>query len=218
LRFVSAFVLCFVFSTAVASDFVVSGGKLDDLSFYQQVACAAEPGHPCRQGLLRWQKNEITISIVGIDSRLSHKQRQASEQALANAIHQVNHAGAAIRLRRVSGDNPDIRIFLTADFSVNGHEKVRAIRKQLGRSAAGVARVSFVNSNIEKAVVVIAARKRQRELQSVMLEEVVQSLGLVNDIRNRFYRHRSVFSETDSSTTTLANQDATALRMHYPKR
>jgi hypothetical protein len=56
------------------------------------------------------------------------------------------------------------------------------------------------------------------QVNSVVLEEVTQSLGLVFDIDNPAYDRRSIFSQERNSVTVITGQDAAILRLHYPPR
>jgi len=71
------------------------------------------------------------------------------------------------------------------------------------------------NSWIDQAVISMSVDTPRRAIASVVLEEVVQALGLMTDIRSPVYR-RSVFSEDSNSGTRLRGQDAMAIRRHYP--
>ena len=56
-------------------------------------------------------------------------------------------------------------------------------------------------------------------MKSTVLEEVIQSLGLLTDIHNRYYHTRSIFSETGGGRVTkLRGQDAATLLYHYPPK
>lgn len=68
--------------------------------------------------------------------------------------------------------------------------------------------------DIRAARIAISARARPAEVASLLLEEVVQGLGLMTDISGPAYR-QSIFAEDGNATTSLAGQDAMALRRHY---
>ena len=70
---------------------------------------------------------------------------------------------------------------------------------------------------ILSAAIAISQEIRRREIASVVLEELVQALGLPTDIDSPAYT-RSIFSEADNATVWLRGQDAAALRRHYPSR
>jgi hypothetical protein len=66
------------------------------------------------------------------------------------------------------------------------------------------------------AAIAISGDIQRREIASVVLEELVQAMGLVTDVVSPAYSD-SIFSENDNSTTRLRGQDAAALRRHYPR-
>jgi hypothetical protein len=53
-----------------------------------------------------------------------------------------------------------------------------------------------------------------RQYESAMLEEVMQALGFMTDIRNPAYEGVSVFSEDSNPERQLGPQDIMALRRH----
>lgn len=212
------FILSIICATAAgAQDFVVTKGKLSDQSFYRLIACAAPPGGQCQRKLLKWKKRELTVAFVTIDDGLSARWKAASNTALQNAIREINGVGAGIRLVAATGSKADIRVHLVARERIEQRAGVRNMDELLRSSAVGMARVHTSGSVIKRADVFITTGNRERDLPSVMLEEVIQSLGLLTDIHNRRYHNKSIFSETGSRTKRLKGQDAKVLRMHYPK-
>lgn len=216
-RFFAASVLCLFFTNAHAADYVPSHGKLSDDIFYRLVACGAPPGKNCQKTYLHWPKPEIKIAIVDAANTLSADRVSIARQSLRHAIDQVNNVGSSIKLVQSSAQTANIKIYLSSGNSINRHYKVSDIRRSLGWGAHGVARVFYENGKIYDAIIVVAAESRNLTLKSVMLEEIVQSLGLTTDIKNRYYRRHSIFSEKGNVTTELIGQDAQALRMHYLK-
>jgi hypothetical protein len=75
------------------------------------------------------------------------------------------------------------------------------------------------SSIIASRVAIAVDRVTQDKLRSIILEELVQSLGLTWDINNPYYQNRSIFGQVgDDSVTQLRGQDAMALRRHYPNK
>jgi hypothetical protein len=70
---------------------------------------------------------------------------------------------------------------------------------------------------IQSAAIAISQDIRRREVASIVLEELVQAMGLPTDIRSPAYRD-SIFSEEGNSVVWLRGQDAEALRRHYPSQ
>lgn len=204
-----------------AQEFIETRGRLSDDAFYRLVACAASPNGPCRKQTARWpthRARDLTVSIVTIDRHFPLYRLRGVEAGLDTAIAQINASGAAVRLRRTDNGQPaDINIFMTetpAGGRVSGTglpgldgEVVQAAMVALWWEDAG---------QITRAAIAVSRDIRRRSIASVMLEELVQALGLTTDIRNPFYDRRSVFSEDSNSVVRLGAQDLAALRRHYP--
>lgn len=219
LRRVLALSFVVVFGCPVfGKDHVSSNGQLSDENFYRQVACAAPVGRACTREMLHWPKRRLTIAIVDADQHVSQNLATSSLDALHRAMHEINGVRAGVQLFKPRSGPPDIEIYLTSGGNLTKHAMVRSVRKSVGSPSVGVARVFFENYKIQKSIIVIDVPKSGRALRSVMLEEVIQSLGLMTDIRNRFYHKRSIFSETGNHVVTLGQQDARALLLHYPVR
>ncbi len=203
-------------AAARAQEFVSVGGALHDDAFYRVVACAASPGSACRKPFLHWPealRGDLTIALRPTARPLAAWQREIYGRALDVAVEEINAAGAGIRLRRVDGP---------AAISVHVVHTPPG-RRMTGTGVAGLdgvvlplARVAVRarGSEIHTAQVAISVHARHDELHSIMLEEVVQGLGLITDIRGRAYG-RSIFSQDGNYATRLEGQDAMALRRHY---
>ena len=214
-RHVLAFLILFAGVETNAGDYVSSNGKLSDESFYRLVACGAAPGKKCQRGFLRWPVQNVKVAIVDVDGRTTSKQMAIAEHSLQNAISEINSVDSKIRLVPAPASQADIKVYIAAGTRIRSHPMVRDIRHRLGGPSAGVARVFFENGKINEALIIVAAGGRQTKVKSVMLEELTQSLGLMTDVKGRYYRRRSIFAESASSTTTLRDQDARALAIHY---
>ena len=205
-------------SPAVAQEYVSVRGTLADDAFYQVVACAASPGAACRKPFLRWspaKRAALTVSLGTGTLRLAAAQRVPYEAALDAALAEVNALGADIRLRRVAGP-ADIAVHVVAthpgrtmrDTGVPGLDGVVLPLARVSVSARA--------GEIRAAQIAVSAHARRAEIPSLLLEEIVQALGLITDIRGGAYGG-SIFAEDSNSVTTLRSQDAMALRRHYPR-
>jgi hypothetical protein len=89
---------------------------------------------------------------------------------------------------------------------------------ELDGSEIAIGRVAIRSrgEEITGAAIAISADIQRREIASVVLEELVQAMGLVTDVVSPAYED-SIFSETGNSVTRLRGQDAAALRRHYPR-
>lgn len=204
-----------------AQEFIETRGKLTDEAFYRLIACAAPPGGACQKPLARWPEHrvsDLTLSIVTVDEHFPLYRLRLVEAGLDSAIQQINAAGSAVRLRRTENGTPaDINIFMTetpAGDRVRGTglpgldgEVVQAALVMLWWRGQG---------EVTRAAIAVSRDIRRRSIPSVMLEELVQALGLTTDIRNPYYTKRSIFSEDGNSVARLAAQDLAVLRRHYP--
>ncbi|SMX25873.1 hypothetical protein [Boseongicola aestuarii] len=209
---------------AEAVEFVKSKGKLSDRDFYRLVACAAVPGGKCQKPFMKWDardRSRLTIGFTEIDPNFSERKKEHAWKALQNAVGQVNRVGADIELVWISGGRPDISVKLTAGSIDDAGRNQRTVADYaLFKGAGAVAEVRLArgSSVIASASITITARIKDKYLKSVMLEEVVQSLGLMTDIHNPYYHKRSIFSEVGSDIIQLRGQDAKALLSHYPRQ
>ena len=170
---------------------------------------------------MKWSKAKrgaITIRLTNVGKGFPSKQTKSARAALQNAVSQINSVGSGVRLKLIAEGKPDISVVLTAD-TIMTRRKPRSIQEVFELGGAGaMAEISWPRgtTNITRARVTITDVITTRYMTSVMLEEVVQALGLQTDIHNRYYHNRSIFSETGSRIKRLRGQDAKALLMHYP--
>jgi hypothetical protein len=130
------------------------------------------------------------------------------------AITEINGVGAGIRLHRTP-DNALAPIRL----SIRSRATFALLDQGPGVDlpSDGLALIPQTPADrITDATILIASDIPLTEIRSVVLEELIQSLGLVYDIENPDYSRRSIFAQSASGVTILAGQDAIALRLHYP--
>ncbi|PZR00295.1 MAG: hypothetical protein DI533_06850 [Cereibacter sphaeroides] len=204
-------------TAASAQDFVKTKGQLSDEDFHRLVACGAQPGKDCRIPMRYWPSNTaqaITVTrLPDIDPVLPAVSAQI-DAALDNAIAEINGVGAAIHLLRLP-DNMPARIRL----SVRSPQALRLLSHETDPRMMPAGMVLFdpgLPERITGASIVISSRILLGETKSVVLEEVMQSLGLPFDISNDYYQRRSIFSQEANAVTRLTGQDARALSLHYP--
>ncbi|WP_189641215.1 DUF2927 domain-containing protein [Paramylibacter ulvae] len=210
-----------------AKDFTQSKGKLSNQAFYKSIACKATPGQSCQTPLRRWPKqmrNGISVGLVGVQSvNKNGAYVKATERAIKNAVQQVNATGAGVRLRLYSGSaaqNANIQVHLVKPRGSNRIIKNTGYRLLDGQKVNNAISASAVVGKyiLSSGIAVSVDRVKQSKLNSIVLEEVVQSLGLTWDIHNPYYDKRSIFAQVGTdSITKLSGQDAQVLRMHYPK-
>jgi hypothetical protein len=117
-------------------------------------------------------------------------------------------------LRRTTRAAADILIHVVA--TPPGHVMRETGVPKLDGNPLGLARVALRtrDGEIREALIAVSAFAPQAEVASVMLEELVQAMGLMTDIAGPG-QAGSLFAERGNAVTRLAGQDATALRRHY---
>lgn len=202
---------------ATGQEFIEVPGPLTDKDFYRAIACAASPGGACRKPFLHWPEDKragLTIALTSATENLAEWQRGLYDRGLHGAVKKVNDLGIGIALVRVDGPaDIEVHVVDTPPGEVMRDTGVPALDGEvlpLGRVA-----LRARNGEIRSALIAVSSAARRREIASILLEEIVQSLGLMTDVRGPAYR-RSLFSEDSNSAVRLLGQDAMALRRHYP--
>lgn len=220
---VAALLACLVpllLRAETAPEFVALPGLVDDETFYRAVACAALPGQDCLRPLARWSDNRaqrLTVGLAGIDPDFPIYKLGDVRAGLDAAIAEINATGAQVTLlRRADGLPADIPIYLTGAprggrISGTGYRGLDGTTIQ-----AGLVTVWWQDDRITSAAIALSRDVRRRSIRSVLLEELVQALGLSTDIRSPAYARRSIFDEDSNAVIRLTGQDAEALRRHYP--
>lgn len=207
----------------VAQDYVVTKkGKLSDRDFYRLVSCAAKPGGECQRPFYRWSKRNrknVTVRIVEIEEGFPKKNAGLIRSAIRGAISEINKVGAGVHLSEIESGTPDMRVILSKKIVSARLPDARTIQDQIVAGGA-IAMVRVFTSgrpaSINRANVLYSSEIPRHMIKSTVLEELIQGLGLLTDIHNRYYNDRSIFSEVGSRTKRLRGQDAKALIYHYP--
>lgn len=222
------------YAPARAESIVPLKTKQSDKDFYRAVACGARPGQRCKTTLARWpsvkQKN-LSVGIVFVDPSFERAQKNNIRKNLRAAIREINQVKSAVRLKLTNYTYPDIRVYLVpiAPFSQTGVVKGTQDKTVDGAKFGKrhVARVDvFWNkdsknkqfSDISRANIIFTDRMSRGETKSVVLEELVQSLGLLSDVEGSYYQLRSIFAENANFVTQLDGQDVSVLHLHYPPK
>lgn len=215
---------CLVLShPAWAVDYVSTEGPLSDRDFYRLVSCGARPGSECDQPPIRWpslKERSLTIGIAQRDAGFPDQTARHVLLGMKNAVRQINRLGSGLRLNEVGfGETADILVYLQdvpegGKIQGTGLRGLDGIRIEIGRFHV----LWDHRREITRAGIVLSRDLEPLEAASVILEEIVQSLGLIYDIRNVTYRGRSIFDEDSNRVVALRGQDAKALRLHYPAR
>ena len=211
--------LCIALPPARAQEFVSVPGLISDDAFYRLVACAAPPDGDCAKPIIRWSEDRrlrLRVGIADVAANFPSYKLDLIDQAIDDAIAEINASGAALFLTRAYEGELDVPIFLV-DTPQGGTLAGTGVSELDGAEIA-IARVALRSrgGDILSAAIAISQDIRRREIASVVLEELVQAMGLPTDIASPAY-DRSIFSETANSTVWLRGQDAAALRRHYPR-
>lgn len=200
---------------AAAQEYVEVPGRLDDAAFYRAVACAAPPGGACRKPFLRWpeaRRGDLTVGLVPLaEGPPPDLYRRDLDAALA----EVNGLDAGLRLRRTRG-RADIEVHVVD--TPPGHVMRGTGIADLDGQVLPLGRVSLRTRGgiIREALVAISSYAGPGEVAPILLEEIVQGLGLITDIKSPAYGD-SLFSEERNDVVRLEAQDAMALRRHYAR-
>lgn len=202
-----------------AQEFIAVPDILSDEAFYRLVACAAPPGLECNKPFIFWpeeQRLSLRIGIANSAESFPDYKFDLVDAAIDAAIEEINGAGAHLFLERVYEGEMDIPIYLVD--AVQGGVIEGTGVPELDGSSIAIGRVAIRSrgDDIVAATIAISQDIRRREIASVILEELVQSLGLVTDIASPAYE-LSIFAENGNNMTRLRGQDAAALRRHYPR-
>lgn len=212
--------------TAFAQDYTFSNGKLTDEQFYKAVTCKAKVDAPCQEKPARWPaflSNQLTVGLAQVQNGTSPEQEKIVTTALQRSVQMINDSGANLKLRYVSGrkaKNAWIKVHIIQPQGPNFLIKGVSLKGMNGLKAQNARTRIYANQNynIMRAGVTISNTLTDPvQLQAIMLEEVVQSLGLMWDIENPYYNDISIFSQSGpDNLLKIADQDKAALQRHYP--
>ncbi len=202
-----------------AQEFVEVPQIISDEDFYRLVACGAAPGNACTKPLIYWPRDRrlaLRVGIAQVSTQFPDYKLDLVDAALDAAIDEINGAGAHLFLERVYEGEIDIPLYLVE--TRQGGVVADTGNDELDGASISIGRVVLRSrgDQILAAAIAISRDIRRREIASVVLEELVQAMGLPTDIASEAYA-RSIFSETSNSTVWLRGQDADALRRHYPR-
>jgi len=206
-------------SGAAGQEYVRVPTLISDEDFYRLVACAAPPGGACAKPMIRWpeaRRLRLRVGIVGIAESFPSYKLDLVDRAIDHAIAEINGSGAALFLTRAYEGEVDVPLFLV-DTPQGGTIGGTSL-SDLDGSEIAIARVVMRSRGDEILTTAIAISQdiRRREITSVVLEEIVQAMGLPTDVDGPAYED-SLFSEYRNAAVWLRGQDAAALRRHYPR-
>ena len=215
------FVLAGSSMASATDDFTVSTGELSNRDFYRAVACGAAVGGWCKTPIVKWPSDErhpLRIFVEEPQSGFPAENVKAVIASVRLAITEVNVSGADIRLEYSEDRAAPIHIHMVSarvgeTMTGTGSDRLDGTVIQAG---IGAMRWNGRTREIVEASVGVASDIPPQIIRSVMLEEILQVLGLPWDIRNPAYAGKSVFSEDSNNIFRIRRQDTFALRLHYP--
>lgn len=207
-------------ASAEDSDGILAETLLSDRDFFRLATCGAPPGGDCAGPTLRWRRSVITLAFLPDAVETPDGFAAHLDETLDHAIREINRSGAGLRIRRddARGRAADIRVM--PSLRLNGD----IMTDEPGISAAGIMGVGYMTfwwngrNEITEATILISTAILPEDMESVVLEEVFQTLGPRFDIDGAAYEGVSILSQTSNATTRITGQDARLLRWLYPLR
>jgi Protein of unknown function (DUF2927) len=201
---------------AHADDAIRAKAVLSDQALLRLVTCGAAPSGDCTVSPVRWRRTDLTIRFGPVPEGYPLKQAKRIDKALNQAIATINAAGSAIRLTRVTGtadiDLRPTRFRMREDISGEP-----GIANGL-RMAEGLFSIQpDFRGRIRSGTILIARDIKPPHIRSIVLEEVMQSLGFRFDISGKAYQDTSIFAQWGNRVKTISGQDAAILRLYYPE-
>lgn len=219
MRLLFALVFALVAFGARAQEFITIPRVVSDEAFYRLVSCAAPPGGECAKPQIRWPEEDrlsLEVGIAQVDAGFAGYRLDLVDAAIDHAIAEINAVGAYLLLERSYESAPDIALYLvdTPQHGVitgTGVAEIDGEDLPIGRVV-----IRSLGGEIQSASIAISRDIQRREIASVVLEEIVQALGLTTDVQSPAYGH-SIFNENANRVVRLRGQDAEAIRRHYPR-
>lgn len=210
-------ILSLLATPATATDGVATSGKLSDTDFHALATCGAAKGKTCQGPSVRWPQARVTVAMHGNAGGMPPALSARVSQAFDAAIAAINGGGAGITLvRNDSYRHPNI---ILRRVNLREGDLTKAIPNVPDYEAIGVGYSTVWwqnNRDLTKATILISAYIQPRDVASVVLEELFQSLGFRYDVEGRYYQTRSILAQDSNATTRIKDQDAAILRLHYP--
>ncbi len=219
-----------VFTTMVgaafARDHTFSNGKLSDDQFYAAISCKAKLDGRCQEKPTRWPaylSNQLTVGLAQVQKGTSKVQEAVVRTALKDSVAMINASGANLKLRYVSGimaHRTWIKVHIVQPQGLRHIIKGVSLKGINGLKAQNARTKLYVTKNHQIGRVGVTISNTITDpvqLRALVLEELVQSLGLMWDIENPFYNKISIFSQSGpDNLLKIEGQDKAALQRHYP--
>lgn len=210
---------------ATAKDHTFSNGRLSNDQFYNAVSCLAPIDKPCQSQRLRWPTNisrKLTVGLAQVQKGTTARQEQTVRDAMKEAIEIINNSGANVKLHYVTGfraKRTTIRMHIVTPQGPKYLIQGTGFKALNGLTAQN-ARTVILGGNgkiLRTGVTISNTLKNPTQIRAIVLEELVQSLGLMWDIENPYYNNISIFSQSGpDNLMKIEGQDKAALQRHYP--
>jgi hypothetical protein len=203
---------------AFASDGIATNGPLTDTEFLRLLTCGAVPDGPCARDAARWpDPGALTIGFGPVPDGYDADKANQISTAVDAAITSINAAGSAVNLTRIDyTEGPDITLRPTLFYEND------AVYDEPGVEDGERIGVGYVyvywdrNLQITEATILMSRDIDPVDIDSVVLEEITQSLGFLFDIENPDYENVSIFAQDSNSVLAITGQDAAVMRLYYP--
>lgn len=224
LRYLFLFVVFCGQPFAYAQDFIETSGPLTDRDFYRAVSCKASPGKNCPLRALKWppvKQGRVSVSLAGVQGSGPHFVSRV-RNALEHAIAEINRADTGVKLRYFYGPQSrlaNIRVYVVQPVGPRKTIANISYPPLNGKVAdPAVTVISTLGANILSAGVALELNPAlSSRLRPILLQELLEALGLAWSLKNPYYDDKSLFSiSTRPSLDRIRGQDMLALMLHYP--
>ncbi|WP_208354024.1 DUF2927 domain-containing protein [Pseudaestuariivita rosea] len=207
--------------TVRAQEYIESTGRLTDAQFYDLISCAAPPGADCQKPVVKWparMARSLRVSITQIDDGYPDAVQADARAALRHAVREINGVNSGVQLQLLR-DNADTDVHVWMVDMRSGQPVTNSGYPDMdGFIVDGAGFYVWWDGRLRiyRSIIILPTTIPENQMKSLVLEETIQSLGLMTDIDNPNYS-RSIFSQYGpNDITTLNGQDRMVLLRHYP--
>lgn len=174
----------------------------EELNYFNEIAFYSEITEKENKPITRWEE-DVVFKIVGNTS-------QENLELIDSVLNEINSIGLPISIK-LSDTHYNSKLFIGNPYLYFKETNIRLSKNSLGRVNVNYKR--FINEGeIHKAMVFINEELTIDQKKSVLLEELIQSLGLTGDSASRA---KSLFYEIPKIITSVPPIDKQLLRLLY---
>ena len=209
-------------TTAAQARDVPVDRQVDLDTFYLAVACGTEVGDAgCRAGKRYFgnsRQPKVTIAIKRVQEGYPEAEAARMEQALIQAVEELNAAGSGLRLSVVPARKySNISIYL-----VNQRRNTWVERNALPGLAGDDLRTNWMRywysrNRIKEVDVLVSNDISRNGAKTFLMSHILGGLGLIHDVTGSAYAGKSIFHDTRRSSG-LTELDKAVIQRHYPAR